>query len=87
MSDLFKTLSDPTRLEIMKHLGKKGKVRFSLLETLTNAKVGHLIFHLTELRESQLIRQEGNRTPYTLTERGRQILEQIKEITTVLKST
>lgn len=87
MSDLFKTLSDPTRLEIIKHLYKKGKARFSRLENLTNAKAGHLIFHLTELRKSELIRQEGNRGAYTLTERGRQVLEQIKEITTVLKNT
>lgn len=72
-ADLFKALSNNERLKILRALGSDSSYFAQLLE-LTGLDNSPLRFHLTVLRDVNLITQERFRGKYMITRLGRQAL-------------
>ncbi|MDD4331682.1 MAG: metalloregulator ArsR/SmtB family transcription factor [Methanosarcinaceae archaeon] len=79
MVSLFKVLSDPTRLRILKALEIQSLCVCVLVE-LTSCKPSALSYHLKLLKEAKLInsRRERNFQIYYLTEFGLWLLQSLK---------
>lgn len=76
LSQTFQALSDPLRVRIMFMLGEQ-PLCVCLLKALTSVSDSKLSYHLSILKEHDLIvgKQEGNWIIYCLTEKGEDILE------------
>ncbi len=72
-ADLFKALSNDDRLRILRSLGQDSSY-FAQLSQLTGLDNSPLRFHLTVLKEVNLINQERFRGKYMITRLGRQAL-------------
>jgi len=72
-ADLFKALSNEERLKLLTALGREDHYFAQLIE-LSNLDNSPLRFHLTILKEVNLISQERFRGKYTITDLGRQAL-------------
>ena len=72
-ADLFKALSNNDRLRILRSLGQDSSY-FAQLSQLTGLDNSPLRFHLTVLKEVNLIAQERFRGKYMITKLGRQAL-------------
>ena len=78
---LFKALSDPIRLRILKALRIKDLCVCVLVELL-DCEYSKLSYHLKLLKEAGLIdcTQEGNFLIYHLTELGEEMLERVGKL-------
>jgi len=72
-ADLFKALSNEERIKILKSLAN-GDQYFAQLKEITGLDHSPLRFHLTVLKDVNLISQERFRGKYSITELGRQAL-------------
>lgn len=81
ISSIFKALSDPGRIKILKALGIENLCVCIFVE-VTNYKYSALSYHLKLLKEADLVdfRREGSFLIYGLTDLGRKILGLIAEI-------
>ncbi len=78
---LFKALSDPIRVRILKAL-RISDLCVCVLVELLNCEYSKLSYHLKLLKEAGLVdsEQEGNFLIYSLTAFGRQILERVENL-------
>lgn len=77
---LFKVLSDPVRLHILKALGVQ-ELCVCVLVEITDYKHSALSYHLKLLKEANLVdsRRDGSFQTYFLTDFGRSILRSINQ--------
>ena len=73
---LFKTLSDPARLRILRALDV-GEMCVCVLVETANCQYSALSYHLKMLKAAGLIksRRDGNFLNYSLTEKGKEVLK------------
>ena len=76
---LFKTLSDPARLRILRALDVGEMCACVLVET-ADCRYSALSYHLKMLKDAGLIKskRDGNFLNYSLTEKGKKVLKGIK---------
>ena len=76
--EVFKTLSDPIRIKILKML-EKMDLCVCVLVDATGLEYSTLSYHLKKLKSRALIesRQEGNFLIYSLTGSGRKIIDNL----------
>jgi len=77
-ADLFKALSDPLRLQILRAL-QVSELCVCILVALTNYNYSALSHHLKLLKDAGLIdvRRDGNFLIYSLTRSGRELLARL----------
>jgi len=82
-ASIFKVLSDPLRLKILRVL-KEESVCVCVLIELSNIQYSALSYHLKLLRDANLIdfRKKGKFLIYSLTDFGRKIVEIIDKLNT-----
>ena len=80
MVALFKLLSDPVRIHILKALEIR-ELCVCILVEITDYKYSALSYHFKLLKDANMVesKREGNYQIYYLTDFGRNILEIIKE--------
>ncbi len=78
---IFKVLSDPIRIGILKALNTDDLCVCVFVE-VTNQRYSFLSYHLKQLKEAKLVdyRKKGKFLMYHLTELGKKVLEVIAEI-------
>ncbi|HDM36931.1 MAG TPA: ArsR family transcriptional regulator [Candidatus Syntrophoarchaeum butanivorans] len=85
LASLFKVLSDPKRLNILRALETESLCVCVFVEVL-DCKYSALSYHLKLLKETGLVnfKRDGNFLIYRLTDLGRKVLEKVEEIRELL---
>ena len=84
VSDLFKAVSDPARLKIIKALGER-ELCVCVLVDLTGVQYSTLSYHLKMLKDSDLIDadKDGSYIIYSLTPIGKQVYRFVQKLDSV----
>ena len=80
VSEALFSISNITRVEIIKYIREHKKVTFEELRTVFNLNNNTLCFHLRKLQDAYIISQPKQRGPYELGELGKLMLNIREEL-------